>query len=153
MLTDNSMDLRRVYKFYNSSSYVFLYTLRPWTNLEMRYSPILINKLQQQCLSQSGYCHLVCIICGSAASWMMEKVLNTKGGLHNRTTGRIRLEPFTLAETVEYLRSRKIKLSLWQITQLYMTIGGIPHYLQNVQAGKSATQINYSLLGIINIAT
>ncbi|OMP75303.1 ATP-binding protein [[Flexibacter] sp. ATCC 35208] len=84
--------------------------------------------------------NLILIICGSAASWMIQKVVNNKGGLHNRITKKIRLLPFTLAETKEYLESRNVKLELYQIVQLYMVMGGIPHYLKEVEAGFSAAQ-------------
>ncbi|MEM9720013.1 MAG: ATP-binding protein [Bacteroidota bacterium] len=84
--------------------------------------------------------NLVIVICGSAASWMIRKVVNDTGGLHNRITKRIYLEPFTLAETEEYLNSRKIQFNRYQLVQLYMVMGGIPHYLKEIQGGKSATQ-------------
>ena len=41
--------------------------------------------------------NLVVVICGSAASWMIDKVVNNKGVLHNRITEYIRLQPFTLS--------------------------------------------------------
>ncbi|MDO3626214.1 ATP-binding protein [Mucilaginibacter sp. BT774] len=85
--------------------------------------------------------NLVVVICGSAASWMIKKVINNRGGLHNRVTRRIRLLPFTIAETAEYLRSRKIKLDRYQILQLYMAMGGIPQYLKEVEPGNSAAQV------------
>lgn len=83
---------------------------------------------------------IVAVICGSAASWMIENVVNAKGGLHNRISKRITLEPFTLAETKEYFATKKIALSDYQIVQLYMAIGGVPHYLEQVVKGKSASQ-------------
>ncbi len=84
---------------------------------------------------------LVVVICGSAASWMIKKVINNRGGLHNRVTRRIRLLPFTIAETAEYLKARKIKLDQYQILQIYMALGGIPQYLKEIQPGESAAQI------------
>lgn len=84
---------------------------------------------------------LVVVICGSAASWMIKKVINNRGGLHNRVTKRIRLLPFTVGETAAYLKHRKIKLDRYQILQLYMAMGGIPQYLKEIEAGESATQI------------
>ncbi len=83
----------------------------------------------------------ILIICGSAASWMIQNVVKSKGGLHNRITRRIRLLPFTLRETELFLKSRGIKLTRFQITELYMAIGGIPHYLKQVEKGLSANQI------------
>ncbi len=84
--------------------------------------------------------NVVVVICGSAASWMIQKVVNDKGGLHNRITKRIYLQPFTLAETESYLQNRGVRLNRYHLVQLYMAMGGIPHYLKEVESGKSATQ-------------
>ncbi len=85
--------------------------------------------------------NMVVVICGSAASWMIQKVVNHTGGLHNRITRRIHLNPFTLSETEQYLKvNNKVKLNRYHILQLYMAMGGIPHYLKEVEAGKSAIQ-------------
>jgi len=84
--------------------------------------------------------NVVVVICGTAASWMIEKVVHHKGGLHNRITKLISLEPFTLAETKDYLLSRKVNLNNYQIVQLYMAMGGVPHYLKEVKPGLSAAQ-------------
>ncbi|MFT3681667.1 MAG: ATP-binding protein [Ferruginibacter sp.] len=81
------------------------------------------------------------IICGSAASWMIQKVVRNKGGLHNRITHKIELQPFTLYETELFLKSRNISLNHYQVIQLYMAIGGIPQYLELAQPGMSAAQI------------
>jgi len=83
---------------------------------------------------------IVVVICGSAASWMIQKVVNNKGGLHNRITRRIYLEPFTLAETNRYFKAKKINLDYYQILHLYMAMGGVPHYLNEVKGGLSAVQ-------------
>lgn len=83
---------------------------------------------------------MLVVICGSAASWMLKKIVDNKGGLHNRITQRMRLLPFTLKETKDYLQYRKINFSDYQILQLYMVIGGIPHYLNAVKRGESLHQ-------------
>jgi len=57
--------------------------------------------------------NLVFVVCGSSASWMQNKLIKAKGGLHNRTTTRINLQPFTLRETELYLKKRKVKLQLY----------------------------------------
>ncbi|MGE9311074.1 AAA family ATPase [Niabella sp. CJ426] len=80
------------------------------------------------------------VICGSAASWMIEHILNNKGGLHNRVSRSMRLMPFTLHETAAYLKSRELKLDAYQVLQLYMAIGGIPLYLKQVGKGQSTHQ-------------
>ena len=84
--------------------------------------------------------NLIVVICGSAASWMIRKVVHNKGGLHNRITKRIWLKPFTLAETKSFLHSRNVKIDHYPILQLYMAMGGIPHYLKEVRRGLSAAQ-------------
>ena len=84
--------------------------------------------------------NLIIVICGSAASWMIRKVVNHKGGLHNRITKRIHLHPFTLGETEKYLKSRQIFFDRYQIIQLYMATGGVPHYLKEIRGGLSAVQ-------------
>ena len=98
--------------------------------------------------------NIVVVICGSAASWMIQKVIYDKGGLHNRITKRIDLQPFTLYETELYLKSRNVSSDRYQILQLYMAIGGIPHYLKEVAAGKSAIQnidaLCFSQGGLLN---
>ncbi len=83
---------------------------------------------------------LVVVICGSAASYMIKKVINDRGGLHNRVTQRIRLEPFTLHETEQLLQRNKVRFTRYDILQLYMAIGGVPHYLHMVEPGESVAQ-------------
>jgi len=80
------------------------------------------------------------IICGSSASWIIKKIINHKGGLHNRITRRIILRPFLLDEVEDYLAFRGIKLPRQHIVKLYMAMGGIPHYLKQIKGGLSADQ-------------
>lgn len=84
--------------------------------------------------------NIVVVICGSAAAWMIQKVVHHKGSLHNRITKRIDLKPFTLKETEAYLQSQHIHFERYHILQLYMAMGGIPHYLEEVKGGISAIQ-------------
>ena len=88
----------------------------------------------------SGRKDIKLIVCGSAASWIINKLLNNKGGLHNRVTSRIKIEPFTLAECEEYFKTKNYILPRYQIIQLYMAMGGIPFYLEQVENGLSAVQ-------------
>lgn len=83
---------------------------------------------------------IVVVICGSAASWMIDKVVRNKGGLHNRVTQLIHLQPFTLAETRKYVHSINPAIDDYSILQLYMSLGGIPYYLKQLSKGESVTQ-------------
>ena len=85
--------------------------------------------------------NLIIVICGSSAAWMIQKVINNKGGLHNRVTRKLRLLPFTLKETKQFLSSRHCIVNNHQLLQLYMAMGGVPHYLKEVEKGESAAQI------------
>ena len=80
------------------------------------------------------------IVCGSATSWMMNKLINNNGGLHNRVTHQIRLAPFTLGECEEYLKAKNFAMDRFEIAQFYMVFGGIPYYLKLLDNGESLAQ-------------
>lgn len=83
---------------------------------------------------------IVLIVCGSAASWMVGNVIRNRGGLHNRLTCKLKLNPFTLSETKEYLLSQKIKWDNLSIAECYMILGGIPYYLHLLDKSRSLAQ-------------
>jgi len=80
------------------------------------------------------------IVCGSATSWIINKLINNHGGLHNRLTASIFLEPFTLKECEKYFKSQKIKFTQYQIAECYMVTGGIPFYLSKIDKELSLSQ-------------
>ncbi|MBF0367487.1 MAG: AAA family ATPase [Oligoflexia bacterium] len=80
------------------------------------------------------------VVCGSAASWMLDHLINDKGGLHNRITTRIHLSPLNLRETKEFLRQKGVRWSDQQILECYMIMGGIPYYLDQLDAKLSLVQ-------------
>jgi hypothetical protein len=69
------------------------------------------------------------IVCGSATTWMTDKFINGKGGLYNRTTERIYLAPFNLAETEALLHYNGIDWDRAMVLDAYMVFGGVPLYL------------------------
>lgn len=83
---------------------------------------------------------IVIVLCGSVSSWIINKVINDKGGLHNRVTRYLHLKPFTLLETEKFLTSRHVNFTRYQIFQLYMALGGIPLYLEDIEAGRSVAE-------------
>lgn len=83
---------------------------------------------------------ILLVVSGSAASWMINKLINNKGGLHNRVTQKIKIEPFTLKECEDFLISKKITLNHYQLAQLYMVLGGIPFYWDAIEKGLSVPQ-------------
>lgn len=83
---------------------------------------------------------IVLIVCGSATSWIIEKIINNHGGLHNRLTKRILLQPFTLKECEEFVQAQGLVMSRMQIMEAYMIMGGIPFYWNFLQKGQSLAQ-------------
>ena len=80
----------------------------------------------------NGWCtmrkDIVLIICGSAASWVMNKIDDDVGGLHNRLSRHIYLRPFTLRECEEFVRVKNVVMNRMQLLECYMILGGVPYY-------------------------
>ena len=83
---------------------------------------------------------IVLIACGSATSWMVDKVFHNKGGLFNRVTRHLYLRPFTLREVEALLESQGFTWDRYQIAQCYMTLGGVPFYYTLLSRGESLSQ-------------
>ena len=88
----------------------------------------------------SGRHDIVLIVCGSATSWIMDNLINSHGGLHNRLTHHILLEPFTLYETEEMLQKMEFNLSRYEMAELYMIFGGIPYYISMLNKSLSLAE-------------
>ena len=89
--------------------------------------------------------NVLLIVIGSSASWMINEVLNNKGGLYGRLSAHLRLRPFSLTETGRFLEFKGIHLTKKQICEIYMVTGGVPKYLSFLQPASSATQCIQSL--------
>lgn len=83
---------------------------------------------------------IILIVCGSAASWMVKNIVKNHGGLHNRITCKIKLNPFTLTECKQYLHSQGIRWENRMIAECYMILGGIPYYLKMLDKRLSLAQ-------------
>ena len=88
----------------------------------------------------SGRRDVVLIVCASATSWMLSKIVHNKGGLYNRLTEQIHLQSFTLSECREYVQSKNLVLTESQILQYYMIFGGVPFYWGFLKKGLSLSQ-------------
>lgn len=77
----------------------------------------------------SGRDDILLLACGSASSWMKDKLIDNRGGLHNRITRQIYLRPFNLAECETYLHEHGFDWDRYQVIQCYMILGGVPFYL------------------------
>jgi AAA+ ATPase superfamily predicted ATPase len=81
---------------------------------------------------------LIVVVCGSAASYMVKKVIRNRGGLHNRITRKIKLDPFTLKETKAFMKYKGIAMPNIEILKIYMAFGGVAEYLEYLEPGDSA---------------
>ncbi|MGM9704347.1 MAG: ATP-binding protein [Prevotella sp.] len=88
----------------------------------------------------SGRDDVLLIVCGSATSWIVNKLFRNHGGLHNRVTNRIYLQPFTLHECELFVQQRGLSLTRYDIIEGYMILGGIPFYWSFLERGKSLAQ-------------
>ena len=88
----------------------------------------------------SARADVLLIVCASATSWMLSKVVHNKGGLYHRLTEQIRLQSFSLAECEAYVRSKNLAMNRSQILQYYMIFGGVPYYWSFLEKGYSLPQ-------------
>jgi len=80
------------------------------------------------------------VVCGSATTWITDKILRARGGLHNRVTRQIPLTPFTLAECEKYAEYRHLGMDRRQILECYMALGGVAYYWTLLEEGLSSEQ-------------
>lgn len=83
---------------------------------------------------------ILLVVCGSATSWIIDKIVMNYGGLHNRLTRQIYLAPFTLHECELYARQRNLGMSRRNILETYMVLGGIPYYWDFLRSDLSWAQ-------------
>lgn len=92
----------------------------------------------------NGWCSfrkdVVLVVCGSATSWIVGKILKDHGGLHNRLTDQIHLQPFTLSECERMAHAKGLPLSRQQVLEGYMVLGGIPFYWEKLERSQSMDQ-------------
>ena len=77
---------------------------------------------------------------GSATSWMLKKLINARGGLHNRVTHKMLVSPFCLEETEQYFQSKGFNYERPEIIDCYMAVGGVAYYLSLFSKDKSVAE-------------
>jgi AAA+ ATPase superfamily predicted ATPase len=108
----------------------------PWVDtLRSGFLPAFENFWNTYCTTRSD---LIVVVCGSAASYMIKKIIQNRGGLHNRITRKIKLEPFKLTEVHEFLLFKGINLPQIEILKIYMALGGVAEYLEHIRTGDSS---------------
>lgn len=108
----------------------------PWIDSHKSgFLPAFENFWNDYCTTRND---LIVVVCGSAASYMVKKIIQNRMGLSKRITQIIKLEPFNLNETRAFFKYRKIPMEEYEILKIYMSIGGIAEYLEHVKPGVSA---------------
>lgn len=125
------------------------------TNSNERRKVVFLDELSWMDTSKSGFIaalenfwnsfasardDVVLIVCASATSWMLSKVIHNKGGLYHRLTEQIHLQPFSLRECEQYVKMNGLILNRDQILQYYMIFGGVPFYWELLEKGSSIDQ-------------
>lgn len=80
------------------------------------------------------------VVCGSATSWIINKIIRNRGGLHGRLTHSFLVEPFNLHETEEYFKSNLYLYRKKELAEIYMIMGGIPYYFSLMDRGEGVSK-------------
>ena len=83
---------------------------------------------------------ILLVVCGSATTWMLKKMLRARGGLHNRVTVQLPIAPFTLKECEDYAAYKNLSFSRGEIAECYMALGGVAYYWSLLREGESVAQ-------------
>ena len=108
----------------------------PWVDSHKSgFLPAFENFWNDYCTTRRD---LVVVVCGSAAAYMVKKIVNNTKGLSKRLTQTIKLEPFNLEETRAFFQYKRIPMEEYEILKIYMVLGGVAEYLEHVKSGESA---------------
>ena len=108
----------------------------PWVDSHKSgFLPAFENFWNDYCTTRTD---LIVVVCGSAASYMVKKIINNTKGLSKRLTQTIKLDPFSLGETRDFFQYKNIPMEEYEILKIYMVLGGVAEYLEHVKSGESA---------------
>lgn len=87
---------------------------------------------------------IVLIVCGSDASYMINRIIKNKKTLHNRVTQKLHMHPFKLKTAKKFLESKHCNYSDKSIVDTYIVLGGVAKYLEDMDCRKHQLEnINY----------
>jgi hypothetical protein len=141
---DDWMDAFEVFKEYldtisEDNKFVIFIDELPW--LDTQKSGLVTELGDFWNLYASRKPNIILIVCGSAASYMLKKVIKNKGPLHGRITQKLPMEEFNLADTKRFLIAKGCAhYSNKSIVDTYMAIGGVAKYLQALDCSKTPSQ-------------
>ncbi len=89
--------------------------------------PSFIPKLKAWWDKQTG--HMLLVFCGSVSTWIEENILKSTA-FFGRVNLTISLEPLSIPESAELLRTLSMQLSHYDMYKLLSIVGGVPWYLE-----------------------
>jgi len=111
----------------------------PWVDTQRSgFLAAFENFWNDYCATRSD---IIVVVCGSAASYMVRKIIQNHKGLSKRITQTILLKPFNLNETKEFFKFRGIPMEEMELLKLYMVLGGVAEYLEHVKNGESSVVV------------
>ena len=122
----------------NGSRQVIFIDELPWMDTpRANFFPAFEHFCNDWCLARKNY---KLIVCGSATSWILDKLINNKGGLYGRVTMPVYVSPFSLYECMDFFRADGFRYDEYDVCRAYMAFGGIPFYLDQFRKGLSIAQ-------------
>lgn len=107
--------------------------------------PGVSSLLQTLVDAQRESSQLMIILCGSSMSFMEHQVLGEKSPLYGRRTAQLKVEPFDFFDAQRLLGVKDMQRAV----ELYALVGGIPLYLEELDASLSPEEnIAERLLGL-----
>ena len=73
--------------------------------------------------------NVMVVVCGSSNAWILNELINSHTGLYDRVTHSIGLSPLSLSEVKEFFNEKNVSLPLYNLSLIYMILGGVPMYL------------------------
>ncbi len=96
--------------------------------------------------------HVLLVFCGSVSTWIEENILKSTA-FFGRVNLTISLEPLSIPESAEFLRTLGMQLSHYDRYKLLSIVGGVPWYLEqfnpNITADDNIKQLAFENNGLL----
>jgi hypothetical protein len=83
---------------------------------------------------------IILIVCGSQATYMIDKFIKNKKTLHARTTLKLGMREFDLSTAKQLLQKKGCNYSNKSIIEIYMAFGGVAKYLDGIDCTKLVSE-------------
>ena len=81
--------------------------------------------------------HIMLVFCGSVSTWIEENILKSTA-FFGRINLTMSLEPLSIPESAEFLRTIGMQLSHYDMYKLLSIVGGVPWYLEQFNSSMTA---------------